>query len=72
MRNIVSFLPRRVESAAAAARGTLARSMRAPVFWRVRGARERAAREPLRRQNVDSTASLCSVRNTLRNAAVES
>eukprot|EP00974_Lingulodinium_polyedra_P079086 7659648-Lingulodinium_polyedra.AAC.1 len=46
--------------------------MRAPVFSRARGVRERAISEPLLRRMVDSTASLRSVRKTLRNDAVDS
>eukprot|EP00974_Lingulodinium_polyedra_P072034 6971197-Lingulodinium_polyedra.AAC.1 len=43
--------------------------MRAPVFWRAHGARKRAIRELLRRQTVDSTASLRTMRYNQPRAA---
>eukprot|EP00974_Lingulodinium_polyedra_P026327 2540674-Lingulodinium_polyedra.AAC.1 len=46
--------------------------MRVPVFWCPHGVRERAILEPLQRRIVDSIASLCSARKTLRNDALES
>eukprot|EP00974_Lingulodinium_polyedra_P057962 5581330-Lingulodinium_polyedra.AAC.1 len=46
--------------------------MRAPVFWRARGGRERAICEPSRRGAADSTASLRSSLLTLRSDAIES
>eukprot|EP00974_Lingulodinium_polyedra_P011586 1118197-Lingulodinium_polyedra.AAC.1 len=51
---------------------TFALSTRAPENSRAREARGRAVCEALRSRTVDSTASLCSILQTLRNDAVAS